>query len=193
LLFVPGLIGLVCMGVTIEFLQRHTGRSFDLQDMFANTLGVVTGAFMGLVARGIHAFVRKELAARKVRDSVVSFKKGDVLIREGDPIVEMYVIKQGRVRATRNVNGREASLTTAGAGEVLGVLGVVEHKSQYATLRALEDTVVYRMDMAELMESAGGSELPVSLVLTGLSTKVRELSNQLSASGRSLASDRTMA
>lgn len=192
LLFIPGLFGLIAMGVTIEFLQRHTGRSFDVTDMVANTMGVVVGGMVGLTMRGIFAFLRKEAAARKVRHSLYSFKKNEVLIREGDPVDEMYIIKQGRVRATRNINGREVELATGDAGDVLGVLAVVEGKSQYATLRALEPTVLYRMDMKQLMESAGGDELPVSLVLTGLCVRLRAMADQLSGSGRKLNADSTM-
>lgn len=191
--FIPGLIGLVGMSIGIEFLQRYTGRSFDVKDMVANACGVGLGGLLGLIGRGLFSMVSKELAAKKAHQKLVLIKKGDILIREGDPIHEMYIIKEGRVRATRNVQGRETSLTTAGAGEVLGVMGVVEQKPQYATLRALEDTVLYKMNMKELMESAGGDELPVSLVLTGLSQKVRVLADQMIRSGRSIDVDGTMA
>ena len=193
LLFVPGLLGLVCMGVAIEFLQRYTGRSFDTADMLVNTLGVMTGGLVGLSIRGIYAYVRKEMAARDARKRLVAFERDEILIREGDPIHEMYIIKSGSVRVMRQVNGREVELATMGAGEVLGILGVVEGKPQYATLRALEPTVVYRMDMKQLMENAGGDELPVSLVLIGLCGKLRLLADQLGASGRGISTDRTMA
>ena len=192
ILFIPGLLGLVTMGVVIEFLQRHTGRSFDPTDMIANTLGVACGGTVGLIIRGIYAFVHKELAARKAHQQLRSFAKDKILIREGDPIDAMYIIKQGRVRALRNMNGREVELGVLGPGEPLGALGVIEEKPQYATLRALEPTVVYRMTMSELMESAGGSELPVSLVLTGLSRKVRVLADELAKSGRPIPADHTM-
>ena len=195
LLFIPGLLGLVCMGVVIEFLQRYTGRQFSVMDMVANTAGVVTGAVVGITVRGIYAFIRKEVAVRKVNRNLFSFGRGEVLIREGDPVDEMYIIKSGRVRASREVNGREAPLGSMGVGEVLGILGVVEETPQYATLIAQEPTVVCRMNMQELMESVGGSELPASLVLKGLCEKVRVLANQLTTSGRDIASarDRTMA
>lgn len=192
LLFIPGLFGLIAMGVLIEFLQRHTGRSFDWMDAYANTLGVVAGGMAGLLIRGIHAFVRKELAARDVRKRLYSFKKGEILIREGDPIDDMYIIKSGRVRAMREINGREVPLGSMGPGEVLGILGVVEDKPQYATLVSTEPTTVYRMNLRELMESAGGSELPVSLVLNGLCAKLRVLIDQLTKTGRAITADRTM-
>ena len=193
LLFVPGLVGLVCMGVVIEFLQRHTGRQFDVTDMVANALGVVSGGTVGIAVRGLYAYVRKELAAKDARKRLFSFDQGKVLIREGDPINEMYIIKSGRVRASREVNGREVPLGTMGPGEVLGILGVVENKPQYATLIALEPVTIYRMNLRELMESAGGSELPVSLALGGLCGKVRVLANQLTKSGRGISADSTMA
>ena len=146
-----------------------------------------------MIIRGIYGLISKELAARKAHSRLVQFRKDEILIREGDPIRDMYIIQSGRIRATRNVSGREASLMTAGVGEVLGVLGVVEGRPQYATLRALEPTVVYRMDMKELMESAGGSELPISLVLSGMSEKIRLLADQLTKSGRGISADSTMA
>lgn len=193
LLFIPGLLGLVCMGVVIEFLQRYTGRSFDVRDMIANTAGVVTGAVVGVTVRGLYAFIRKELAVRKVNRNLFSFGQGEVLIREGDPISEMYIIKSGRVRASREVNGREIPLGSMGAGEVLGILGVVEETPQYATLTTLEPTVLYRVNMQELMESSGGSELPISLALNGLCGKLRLLADQLTKSGRRTPTDSTMA
>jgi len=193
ILFVPGLAGLVAMGIVIEFLQRHTGRSFDMMDAYANALGVVVGGLTGLIIRGIYAFIRKEAAARKVQKNLLSFKKDETMIREGDPIDDMYIIKEGRVRVMREVSGRDVEIAKGSAGDVLGVLGVVEGKPQYATIRALEPTVVYRMSLRELMESAGGNELPVSLVLTGLCERLRSLADQLSGSGRAIRADQTMA
>ncbi|MHC4410582.1 MAG: cyclic nucleotide-binding domain-containing protein, partial [Planctomycetota bacterium] len=101
--------------------------------------------------------------------------------------------KQGRVRAMRDLDGRDVEIANGSAGDVLGVLGVVEGKPQYATIRALEPTVVYRMSLRELMESAGGEKLPVSLVLTGLCERLRSLADQLSDSGRAIRADQTMA
>ncbi|MDF7806999.1 cyclic nucleotide-binding domain-containing protein [Pontiellaceae bacterium B12219] len=191
--FIPGLFGLVGMSVGIEFLQRHTGRSFDVTDMVANACGVGLGGMLGLLFRGIFSIVSKEVAARKAHRKLQYFKKGSILIREGDPIQEMFIIKQGKVQISREVSGRETHLGIVRAGEVLGVLGVVEQRPQYATLCALEDTVVYQMSMKELLEQAGGNELPVSLVLKGLSQKVRLLANQQIGSGGVEDLDATLA
>lgn len=185
-LFVPGWFCLVAMGVVIEFLQRYTGRQFSVMDMVANTAGVVAGGVIGLTVRGVYAFVRKELAVRKVSERLVYFAAGAVLIREGEAVDEMYIVKSGRVAVSREVNGRKRALGVQSAGDVLGILGVVQETPQYSTLVAEEATVVYRMNMKDLMESVGGSELPVSLVLSGLCESVRELGNQVSGVKRSL-------
>lgn len=191
--FIPGLIGLVGMSIGIEFLQRYTGRSFDVKDMVANACGVGLGGMLGMTFRWIFSLVSRERASQQAQKKLIFYKKDDVIVREGDSIHEMLIINTGRVRATRNVNGRETSLTTAGPGEVLGVLGTLEERPQYATLRAVEDTAVYRMSMNELMESAGGDQLPASLVLTGLSRKVRLLADQAVRSGRHIDIDSTLA
>jgi VanZ family protein len=192
-IFIPSLLGLVAMSVAIEFLQKYTGRSFDLKDMVANSVGVASGGLVGLTARGIYAYVRKELAARNVRSRLFFFKAGTVLIREGEPIDAMYIVKSGKVQASRKVNGREVSMNSLGTGEVLGIFGVVEGRPQYATLTAIEPTTLYRMTLPELMESAGGDELPVSLVLTGLCGMVREMADQMVKSGQNLPLDGTLA
>jgi len=176
--FLLGMIGLICVGVGIEFLQKHTGRSFDPKDMIANTTGVVVGGLVGLTIRGIYAFIRKEIAARRVRSSLYSFPANEVLIHEGDPVPDLFIIKEGCVSASRKVNGKEVILGTLKAGDVLGLLGVIEEKPQYATLTTKEATTLYRMSLDELMESSGGKELPVSLVLNGLCKKIRILVDQ---------------
>lgn len=40
-------------GVAIEFVQRVTGRSFEVADMVANAIGAVSGALLGLLARRV--------------------------------------------------------------------------------------------------------------------------------------------
>jgi VanZ family protein len=40
-------IGLIALGVTLEFLQIFTGRDFEVNDMIANTCGVALGMLVG--------------------------------------------------------------------------------------------------------------------------------------------------
>lgn len=183
ILFVPGLVGLVLMGIAIEFLQRHTGRSFDWYDAYANTLGVATGAGLGLAARGVYAYVQKEFAAKRVQRQLISFAADQVILHEGDPVEQLFLIKSGKVKATRQRNGVPIQLAQGGPGGVIGLLSIAEDEPQFTTVTALEPTTVYRMSLEELMDSAGGRELPISQVLLQCIQKLREVGVKLTEEG----------
>ena len=78
--FIPGLVGIIGMSVGIEFLQKFTGRSFDVTDMAANATGVAVGGLAGLMARGIYAYISREWAAQRVHKRLVRFEKDEILV-----------------------------------------------------------------------------------------------------------------
>lgn len=172
---VPALIGLAAMGVVIEFLQTQTGRTYDLQDAYANATGVAVGGALGLSIRGVYSLVRRELATARVRRRLVSFAPGQVILREGEQVERFFIIKSGSVRLSRDENGKERELAVMGPGEVVGALGVIRGGPQQGTAVALAPTSLYGMDLEELMDSAGGPEQPVSTVLLALTEKLREI------------------
>lgn len=176
--FIPSLLLLTAMGVAIEFLQRKTGRSFDTRDMMANFLGITVGGFSGVVIRSIWAYVRREWKTAEAQRRLVMFPAHATIMREGDPIDEFFVIKSGRVRLSRSANGENQDLATAGPGAVVGVIAVIQATPLYATVVAEEQTVLYRMSLKELMDSAGGREQPVSLVLTNMADIIRQLADR---------------
>lgn len=59
-------LGLVAMGIVIEFLQGQTGyRSFDVLDMLANALGVLAGWVVALTPVGrLFQWLEMQLAGR---------------------------------------------------------------------------------------------------------------------------------
>ena len=179
--FVPSLLFLVAMGVAIEFLQRRTGRSFDTRDMMANFLGITAGGLAGIVIRSIWAYIRREWKTAEAQRRLVTFPAHAIVLREGDSIDEFFVIKSGRVRLSRLAGDKDQYLATAGPGTVIGVLGEIQSTSQYATAVAETDAVFYRMSLSELMDSAGGREQPVSLVLTNMAEVIRGLADRYSA------------
>lgn len=172
---VPALIGLATMGVVIEFLQTQTGRTYDLQDAYANATGVAVGGALGLSIRGLYSLVRRELATARVRRRLVSFAPGEVILRQGESAERFFIIKSGRVRLSRDVDGGSQELAEMGPGEVVGALGVIRGVPQQGTVVALARTSVYGMDLEELMDSAGGPEQPVSTVLRTLTDRLREI------------------
>lgn len=70
-----------------------------------------------------------------------SYAAGDVIIREGDPGVGLFIIRTGRVEALETRDGREDHLAEMGAGDVFGEIAVLEGRPRIATVRALEATL----------------------------------------------------
>ncbi len=178
-LYLPALMIMVSMGFLIEYLQSFTGRSMEFSDGVANTLGVAVGAAVALLIRSAYLYVRRELALINVRRSLVHFEPGSVILREGGHVHDLYVIKNGRVRLSRKVGDREVELGRAESGDVLGTLGVLLETPQFATIEAVSRTTLYRMELSELMESAGGREQPVCTVLRSLAEGLRYVAERM--------------
>ena len=67
-----------------------------------------------------------------------SFPAGQVLFREGEPGVEMFVIQTGRVRISKVFPSGERTLAVIGPGEFFGEMAILNNKPRTATATALE-------------------------------------------------------
>lgn len=172
-LYVPALLALVGGGFLIEVLQSFTGRHMDVADGVANTVGVAVGAFVALLVRGAYAYVRRELAAAQVKRNLMHFSPKSTILREGARVRTLYVIKSGDVKLSKMVDDKCIELGHAQTGDVVGTLGVLLGTPQFCTVEAVSATTVYRMELMELMNSAGGHEQPVGVVLRSLAENLR--------------------
>lgn len=178
-LFVPALVGLIAVGVGIEFLQPLNGRTFDWADAGANSLGVAVGGAAGLLVRSGYAFVRKELAIVDARRRHVHFRAGDTILRQGQPVREFYVVSHGEVVLSREADGGSTELGRAGPGRAVGVLGAIRGEPQYCTVRAETKTTLVRMSLDDLFASGDEKQGPISAVLVSLAEAVRSLGDRL--------------
>lgn len=78
----------------------------------------------------------------------VRLERGERIFQKGDPGSSMYVIVSGQVR----VHDQERTLTTLGEHEVFGDLAVLNSEPRSASVTALEDTHVLRLDQEPLYE-----------------------------------------
>jgi ATP-binding cassette subfamily B protein len=77
----------------------------------------------------------------------VSFTFGDTIVKEGDPADAFYVLVSGRARIVRRTEqGEEISLSTLRAGDSFGEMGLLEHSTRTATVRASSDVSALRLD-----------------------------------------------
>lgn len=92
-----------------------------------------------------------QLSAKKI------FRKGDILIREGEPGDCAYIIEKGSVEILVMREGRPLQIGTRGAGSLIGEMAMIDDKPRTATIRALEDgeaMELSREDFARRVESA---------------------------------------
>ncbi len=182
----PMLALLFVVGLLIEFLQPLNMRDMDMADQYANTLGIVCGALLGLIIRSVYAHLRQDLAEKEVRRKLVRFEPGEVIIAEGEPIRRFAVLRRGKVRLSQRENGRTHTIGELGPGEVIGTVGVIQGTPQVFTATAIEACSVYALDLDDVLESAGGRDAPVSLILRTMASYLRRLSDDKLALQRRL-------
>lgn len=176
--FLPVLVTLLGMSYGIEFLQPLTGRERDIMDAAANTLGVAIGAGLGLLVRGLYAWLRRDLALSAVSRKRMRYHAGVVVLREGEPVRAVHIIQSGEVKVTRRVDGSTHELGTLGPGDVFGLLGLIQGTSQYATITTQTSVTVYRLSLDELIESSGGAGQPIASVLQATARMMRTLADR---------------
>jgi CRP-like cAMP-binding protein len=93
------------------------------------------------------------------------YQAGEVLFREGESGVEMFVIQSGTVQITKYVGGEERPLATLGRGEFLGEMAILNGKPRTATAVVLDHARVLVLD-AKTLETmiAKNTEIAMRLI-----------------------------
>lgn len=116
-------------------MATPTSAAADHQRLLEATLGEVLGT------------LDAELLARVLpRLSTLELPGGATLMAEGDPSDALYLVLSGRLRATRRGG---TVLGEIGRGEPIGEMGVITGAPRSATVRALRDCVLARLDGAD--------------------------------------------
>lgn len=174
--YLPALAGIALAGVALEFAQKLAiaGRSFELDDMIVNSIGLAAGALLGFVLRQVWGYVRNELVELAERKRLRHFAPGDVVFRENDPSECLYVIRSGKIQVTRRTEDGDLQVGMAAEGEVLGEMGVIEQRPRFATATVLEPAVLYRMEASDLTATEEGRSHPAYPVLRTLARRLRQ-------------------
>jgi len=86
------------------------------------------------------------MIATGVRRSVAA---GQTLIREGVPITALYITLDGALAITTAATGG-AMIAQLGIGEIIGEISFIDARPPTATVTALQDSVVFALDRAQL-------------------------------------------
>ncbi len=79
---------------------------------------------------------------------VQAFDDGEVIFCENEPPNEVYILKKGKVRISRIVDGKDIQLFVMKPGDVFGEMALLENKNRSATAVALEETEVLVINRA---------------------------------------------
>jgi len=89
------------------------------------------------------------------------FKAGTEIIREGQLQDRMYVVVIGKLAISALAHGKEVPLNEASTGECLGEISLLDPGPASATVRALEETTLWSMDIegfrAYIAKHVGGA------------------------------------
>ncbi len=102
------------------------------------------------------------------------FAAGQPIVREGEPGECAYVVLAGQCQATRLAGGRQEVLRTLGQGEMFGETAIFARAPRSATVTAVTDVVVAKVDRATLEEQLERNAL-MALAIRTVAARFLEL------------------
>jgi EAL domain-containing protein (putative c-di-GMP-specific phosphodiesterase class I) len=103
------------------------------------------------------------------------FKKGDVLMREGDRGNNAYIIEHGSVEILVQQEGTLMQIGTRGAGSIIGEMAMIDDKPRTATVRALEDCQVLEISRDDFSRRVDAADPVLKMVMHVVMTRYRDL------------------
>ena len=94
-------------------------------------------------------FTDEQLEEVVERGSEARVPRGEVYAREGEPIEHLYIVLEGEMRITKEVDGRETVLNTYGPGIFFGEVPLMAGTPFLASGRALEDSRLFLLPESE--------------------------------------------
>ncbi len=142
--FAPIAIGLLGYPALVRIDRAAAGPLAELEPRIAllERLGIFASANRAVLER---------LAAAS---AAVRVSAGDAVVREGDAADALYVIVSGRMDVkARGEAGEEQHIRVMEAGSYFGEIGLLEGIPRTATVTALEDAELYRIEGSDFLDA----------------------------------------
>lgn len=104
-----------------------------------------------------------------------TFKKGEVLIREGDKGDCAYVIETGNVEILVQKEGQLLQIGTRGAGSIIGEMAMIDDKPRTATIRALDECQVMQISREDFTRRVDSADPVLKMVMRVIMTRYRDM------------------
>jgi len=103
------------------------------------------------------------------------FKKGDILLREGEPGNSAYVIESGSVEILIQRDGALIQIGTRGAGSLIGEMAMIDDKPRTATIRAIEDCHVMEITREEFSRRVDSADPILKMMMRVIMARYRDV------------------
>lgn len=113
--------------------------------------------------------------------SLSTFKKGDVLFRQGDPCLNVLLVRSGEVEVVREISDDTVVLGHVREGEWLGEMSVFENRSHSATARAATDVGAEVLTAHQFLDRVSGDAALARELLLRLSARLRRMGDRIAA------------
>lgn len=109
-----------------------------------------------------------------------TYKKGDVIYRQGEEAKELFFVKYGMVEIYIGYDTEDAKcIGTIQEGKVFGELGIIEEKPRTTTIVAAEETVVTIVDKESFKDYIKENPNKLIVIMESLSSRIRAQSQKL--------------
>ncbi|MHC4222819.1 MAG: cyclic nucleotide-binding domain-containing protein [Planctomycetota bacterium] len=109
------------------------------------------------------------------------YRDREVIVRQGEPGRAMYVIQEGTVDIIVERDGREVLLRTAGAGEIVGEMAIVDQEVRSATVRVKGEARILTVDKKTFLRRISEDPTLAFRVVEIMSRRIRELSREVAS------------
>ncbi len=112
------------------------------------------------LAKALPTLTEAQLVQTTARLARHKFEPGQIIVRQGDPADNFYIISKGQVEIMREQTdgGQPILVTRLGSGQYFGEIGLLHGGKRTATVRAAEDVELLALDretFRELMTESG--------------------------------------
>jgi len=102
------------------------------------------------------------------------FRKGDILLREGDTGDSAYVIESGSVEVLIQRDGALIQIGTRGPGSIIGEMAMIDDKPRTATIRATEDCIVLEISREDFARRVDSADPILKMMMRVIMTRYRD-------------------
>ena len=103
------------------------------------------------------------------------FKKGEILIREGERGECAYVIEAGNVEILVQRDGQPIQIGVRGPGSLIGEMAMIDDKPRTATVRAVDDCDVLEITREDFARRVDAADPVLKMVMRVITTRYRDM------------------